>query len=220
MKISLSLERNNIGKNAKISPVDEVISVLTKDIDTIEESFKLKYKLSDGHTAWLDIGWGKIAIVDKDRKPVGGIAFESEGKYISTQSLKLLPVAQGLGLMQQLLQHILLEHGGIYSSSSISPGAALIFKRLADKYTGYVVWASSGARCYAPISSWKPLGIYKVFPFIKAPDGKEYPVDRLEASFGRSNVKATRVNSQHWKYGEIFISKTGKPPTGTKQLGI
>ena len=219
IQISLSLERNNLSKKAKIFQVDEMMLTLVKDKDCLAEYFIELCPLQHPYTAWIDKSWGMIAILDGSRKPVGGVYYESIGNHTSTQSIKLLPEAQGKGLIQGLIEYIIKLQGGIYSSSSISPGAALTFKKLADKYGGYIAWPDSAAKSYTPISSWKPRGIYKAFPFVRAPDGAEYPVDELEESIGRSNSPALRKRTQ-WKFGEIWIGKNGQPPPGFKQLSL
>ena len=217
MRISISLDRNNLGKKAKVGEIDRLLDSIS-DNPKVLKSFKPLCNLPEAHSAWIDKIWQMIVILDKAKNPVGGVNYDSHGNYVSTDSIKLLPVAQGKGLMRVLLETIIKLHGGIFSSHSISPGAALIFKKLCDKYTGYIAWPADGIQYYADISSWKPRGIYKVFPCVLAPDGKEYPVDELEESIGRIKDKKIRMTNQQWKYGEIFVSENGTPPTGFKRL--
>lgn len=214
----LALDRNNLSREGKLPAIDKLIEDVNSDIALVQERFDLLCQLPQGHSAWLDLPMAEVALLDPSGRCVGGLVYEyadSTSEFLSILQVKLLKPAQGRGLVQALLEFIIRTHGGVYSSSSVSPGLVKIFKVLADKHTAFIVWPSAGARAYAPISSWGSVGLYPVFPKIRAPDGNEYFVDRLEDGF--KGVK-TRAQNMHWIAGEIFISKSGRPPVGMRPL--
>lgn len=214
----VALDRNNISRKSKLPAIDKLIEDVNVDLVPVQERFELMCHLPQGHSAWLDSPMSAVAILDPANRCVGGIIYEyadSTSEFLSILQVKLLAPAQGQGIVQAFLEFVIRTHGGVYSSSSVSPGLVKIFKALADKHTAYIVWPASGARAYAPISSWDSVGMYSTFPKIRAPDGKDYFVDKLEDGF--KGVK-TRSQNMHWIAGEIFISKSGRPPVGMRPL--
>lgn len=214
----LALDRNNVSKKGKLPAIDILIEDVNTDLVPVQERFELMCQLPQGHSAWLDSSRSEVVILGPDNRCVGGLIYEyadSTSEFLSICQVKLLKPAQGQGLVQAFLEFVIRTHGGVYSSSSVSPGLVKIFKALADKHTAYIVWPAAGARAYAPISSWDSAGVYSTFPKILAPDGNEYFVDKLEDGF--KGVK-TRSQNMHWISGEIFISKSGRPPVGMRPL--
>lgn len=207
----IALERNNLGKKASIMLLDaEIKSFNDKEYDDLPGHVFMT--LPGGYSVrQIEMVQG-LFVLDATGFAVGGIGYNTGWNYApywSLSDLKLSQEAQGKGLILQVIDRIIQKMGGAFSSNSLSPGATKVYLALSKKYHTFAVWPFH--KTYTEISSWKPVGIYSAFPHILAPNEKEYPIDKLEQSL--------RSFKNGYAFGELFVSKSGKPPKGYTLLG-